>query len=134
MRIDVFFYGLFMDSALLRARGFDPAAERKALLRDFRLVIGRRATVVRSHGGEVHGVVMSLETAELARLYSDPALSAYVPVEVQVHADDGPAIAAQCYVLPKEPAPSERNEGYAATLRETAVRVGLPTDYIGSIE
>lgn len=133
MSTEVFFYGLFMDSSLLRAGGVDPATERKALLRDFRLVIGKRATVVPGSDGEVHGVVMSLPDADVARLYSDPSLSAYVPVAVQVQTDDGAVVAAQCYVLPAAPDPSERNEDYAAALRETARRVGLPADYIGSI-
>ena len=44
-RIDVFFYGLFMDDALLREKGINPVGRRKASLENFCLLIGARATL-----------------------------------------------------------------------------------------
>jgi hypothetical protein len=45
-RIDVFFYGLFMDDALLREKGINPVDRRMASVENFSLVIGARATLV----------------------------------------------------------------------------------------
>jgi hypothetical protein len=42
-RIDVFFYGLFLDDALLRDKGTDRRVHRMAFLENFSLAIGARA-------------------------------------------------------------------------------------------
>jgi hypothetical protein len=63
-RIDVFFYGLFMDEALLHAKGIVPQHRRLAVLDNFELVIGERATLVPSSGHAAHGVIFSLTHAE----------------------------------------------------------------------
>jgi hypothetical protein len=55
-RIRVFFYGLFMDEALLRSRGIDAGESSRASLPGFRLRIGRRATLVADDAGIVHGM------------------------------------------------------------------------------
>ncbi len=39
-RIDVFFYGLFMDDALLREKGINPVDRRMAFVENFSLVVG----------------------------------------------------------------------------------------------
>jgi hypothetical protein len=44
--ISVFFYGLFMDEELLRAKGVQPRSPRQACIRGFALRIGQRATLV----------------------------------------------------------------------------------------
>jgi hypothetical protein len=53
-RIDVFFYGLFMDDALLREKGLNPERPRIAWVENFCLVIGARATMVPALGQAVH--------------------------------------------------------------------------------
>lgn len=68
-RINVFFYGLFMDEALLREKDLNPTNARLASVGDFALVIGQRATTVPSVGDTVHGVVFSLTHEEIERLY-----------------------------------------------------------------
>jgi hypothetical protein len=45
-RIDVFFYGLFMDAELLREKVITPVETRRAVVENFRLVITQRATLV----------------------------------------------------------------------------------------
>jgi hypothetical protein len=44
---DIFFYGLFMDETLLRAKGIEPRGPRRAVVRDCQLKIGQRAMLVR---------------------------------------------------------------------------------------
>jgi hypothetical protein len=45
-RVDVFFYGLFMDIGVLRQSGVEPVNPRRASADGFALRIGRRATLV----------------------------------------------------------------------------------------
>jgi hypothetical protein len=47
-RIDVFFYGLFMDESILCQSGVAPVNSRKAYVPDFALRIGQRATLAPS--------------------------------------------------------------------------------------
>jgi len=133
-RADVFFYGLFMDEELLRAKGLQPENVELAAVDGLSLRIGQRAALVPSPGGRVHGLVMSLKLAELDRLYSDPSVQAYRPQAVLAQLASGGAIAALCYNLPRPPEPTERNPEYAAKLRVVAQKVGLPTDYVATLQ
>lgn len=132
-RADVFFYGLFMDQDLLRARGLAPQNVELASVPGFALRIGRRAALVAHPSGRVHGVVMSLTLEELERLYSEPSAQAYKPEAVLAHLASGGTIAALCFNLPEAPSPDERNPEYAVTLRAVCQKVGLPADYVGSL-
>ncbi len=67
-RIDVFFYGLFMDEDLLREKGVSPDNRRLAAVENFSLAIGARATLVPAPGYSVHGVVFSLSHSEIDAL------------------------------------------------------------------
>ena len=133
-RTDVFFYGLFMDQDLLRAKGIEPQAAQLASVSGFVLRIGQRAAMAPDANGRVHGVVMSLTQGELEHLYSEPSVQAYKPHEVLAQLATGGTTAALCYNLSEPPAASERNPEYAAKLRVVAERVGLPPDYVASIQ
>ena len=132
-RIEVFFYGLFMDEALLREKGLSPQGRRLARVENFRLVIGERATLVPREGGEVHGLLYSLTHGEVDALYSEESVSAYRPEAVCAQTADGASVPALCFNLPAPPAPEERNPLYASQLRTLAARLGLPDDYVSSI-
>lgn len=131
--IDTFFYGLFMDEALLREQGHHPTATRRASLAGWALRIGDRATLVPDPTGCVHGVVMALPRTELDRLYAAPSVSAYRPEAVLVTLADGSRAAALCFNLPAAPDGAQRNPAYAAKLRAVAQRLGLPAAYVDSI-
>jgi hypothetical protein len=132
-RVDVFFYGLFMDEALLRAKGLNPADRRAASVEGFRLVIGERATLVPCAGATVYGVLFSLRKDEVDALYAEDSVSAYRPEAVSARLSDGGVTRALCFNLPSPPGASERNPQYAEKLRELAERAGLPPDYVASI-
>jgi hypothetical protein len=132
-RADVFFYGLFMDEDVLRARGLAPEGRELASVPGFALRIGRRAALVPDASGRVHGVVMSLTLAELERLYSEPSVRAYEPQAVLAQLAGGGTIAALCYNLAEPPSPAERDPGYATKLRAVAEKVGLPSEYVASL-
>ena len=133
-RVDAFFYGLFMDQDVLRAKGLAPQGAEFASVPGFALRIGQRAALVPQASGRVHGVVMSLTLGELDRLYSEPSVQAYKPQAVLAHLAGGGVIAALCYNLPEPPSPSERNPEYATKLRSVARKVGLPAEYVASLQ
>lgn len=132
-RIDVFFYGLFMDDALLREKGTNPTNRRRAFVENFSLRIGARATLVPSTGQIVHGVLFSLTHAEVDALYAETSVSVYRPEAVSAQLADGSVVPALCFNLPVPPATTERNPQYVAQLRELAGRIGLPASYVSSI-
>lgn len=132
-RIAVFFYGLFMDEALLREKDLHPRERRLASVTDFRLAIGARATLVPCANETVHGVLFSLTHRDVDALYADASVGVYRPEAVAARLGDGRVVAALCFNLPMPPPRDERNPRYAAKLKELAARIGLPRDYVSSI-
>jgi len=133
-RIDVFFYGLFMDADLLRAKGVNPTNIRPASAPGFTLRIGQRATLLRNPHGLAHGILMELTHSEVDRLYAEPSVQAYRPEALLCKLDDGSQLPALCFNLVEPPRPEEANSEYAAKLRNLAARLGLPSDYVNSIQ
>lgn len=132
-RVDVFMYGLFMDSSVLRERKVQPINARRAHADDFALRIGRRAVLVPSPGARTYGVVFGLTHGDLDLLYSEAGLEEYRPEAVLAHVLEGDAIPALCYNLPIPPPPEERNPEYAARLRVLLTELGFPQDYVASV-
>jgi hypothetical protein len=132
-RIDVFFYGLFMDADLLRAKGVHPTNPRLVCLLGFALRIGQRATLIPDPDSRVYGLVMQLSHDEIERLYAEPGVQMYRPEAVIAELTDGTRIPALCFNLPVPPGPDEINKEYAQELRDLALRLGLPADYVDRI-
>ncbi len=132
-RIELFFYGLFMDEALLREKGLKPSGRRIAFVDDFELVIGERATLIPSAGQRVYGVLFSLTHDEVDALYSEASVRVYRPEAVLARTLEGDGHPALCFNLPAPPPPKERNPQYAMKLRELAARIGLPQSYVSGI-
>ena len=133
-KIDVFFYGLFMDEALLHAKGLTSPNLRVAFVPGFQLRIGSRATLVPIPSERVFGVVASLSHNELERLYSEPSVQAYKPEAVLVHLLNDEILAALCFNLVEPPSAGEHNPEYATRLRALAAQLQLPPDYVSSIQ
>jgi hypothetical protein len=133
-KIDVFFYGLFMDEGLLRSKGILAPNLREAFVSGYQLRIGRRAALVPTPAGRVFGLVASLSHAELELLYSDPGVQAYRPEAVLVQLATGGSLAALCYNLAEPPPAAERNPEYASRLRALAERLNFPAEYVSSIQ
>jgi hypothetical protein len=133
-RIDVFFYGLFMDEALLRVKGLNPKNRRIAFVDNVSLVIGARASLIARAGKRVHGVLFSLTHGEVDQLYSETTVRDYRPEAVAAQPVDGTAIPALCFNLPIAPSGNEQDKEYVAKLKELATRIGLPPNYVSSIE
>jgi len=125
---------MFMDADVLRGAGVSPESPEIAVLEGYELRIGERAALVRNESTRVFGVVMSLTLREVAQLYAEESLAAYRPEPVLVSLAGGQTTAALCYNLPEPPPPGIANRDYAARLREVARKVGLPTDYVASLD
>jgi hypothetical protein len=67
-RIEVFFYGLFMDADLLRTKGAEPIKIRPACAPGFALRIGERATLLRNPDARAYGMLMELTHDEIDRV------------------------------------------------------------------
>jgi hypothetical protein len=125
---DVFFYGLFMDEELLRAKGANPQAPRKAVVSGRRLRIGQRAMLVPDAAARAYGMVFALTDRELEVLYAEPGLDLYTAERVVATYEDGTSRAVTTYNLAQAMATGPSNQEYAARLRSVLERLGFPTD------
>jgi hypothetical protein len=132
-RVDGFFYGLFMDVAVLRSSGVEPARPRRAYVDDYALRIGNRATLIAASGARAYGMLIALTHAELDRLYRSPGLDHYRPEAVMAQLIEGGSIPALCYNLVREPRPDERNVDYAVRLQRTLRDLEFPADYVDAV-
>jgi len=130
----IFFYGLFMDWSLLTEKGLHPKTIGPAILPDYRIHIGERATLLRSVSGHAYGIVMELNDLEVRTLYSEPSVRQYMPERVKVEMlDTGEAIEADCYNLPRELALAGTNSTYATKLAQLAEALKFDSAYVAEI-
>ena len=132
-RIDGFFYGLFMDSDILRESHVAAVNPRRAYVDGYALRIGRRATLVPACGARAYGMVFALTHDELARLYAAPGLEQYRPEALLARSLEGETLPALCYNLREAPGPGEANAEYAARLRATLRRLDVPPEYVAAV-
>lgn len=130
----IFFYGLFMDHALLTEQGLRPEVLGPARLPDYRIHIGQRATLIQCPGSRAFGVVMELTEEEARVLYSAPSVREYIPESVQAELlESGEWIEADCYNLPPELAMAGTNPTYASQLARLARSLDLDPAYVEEI-
>lgn len=133
-KIDIFFYGLFMDEALLQAKDIPSPNLRVASVAGFQLRIGNRATLVPARKERVFGLVGSLSHSELEQLYSEASVQAYKPEAVLVQLVNGESLPVLCFNLVELPATDEHNPEYASKLCALATQLQFPPDYVSSIQ
>jgi len=131
--VSAFFYGLYMDTDLLKSLGFHPVAAHKAVLRSYALDLFGPAKIVPRTGGIVWGNIVTLPGKDLIAMYSFEATRAYAPETVEVTDGDGNPISVCCYNLPK----SDRdpfNHEYYEKLILTLKKLDFPSEYIVSLK
>ena len=128
-----FFYGLFMDKAVLEEAGVATRNPQMAYVEDYGLRVGQRATLVPEAGTRAYGMLYDLTHEELGKLYGARGLEYYRPEAVEAHLLEGGSRPALCYNLLDAPAPGEANAAYAKRLSEALERLGFPADYVASI-
>jgi hypothetical protein len=77
---------------------------------------------------------MELTHVEIEQLYSEASVRAYRVEAVLAELADGSQVPALCFNLLVPPGPEEANAEYAAKLRDLARRLGLPSNYVESIQ
>jgi hypothetical protein len=130
----VFFYGLFMDVDVLRGQQIDPMVDGAAVLPDYQLRIGNKATLVAAPGSVAYGIVMTLAEEDLQLLYAQPGVSDYRPEPVTVvMSADRSTRSALCYNISADDLGRDVNSEYAQQLAALAAKLGFPEDYVGEI-
>lgn len=130
----IFFYGLFMDRTLLTDKGLHPAVVGPAVLPDYRIHIGERATLLRSPSSRSYGIVMELADEEARALYSEPSVSEYVREPIQAKLlDTSEVVQADCYNLPRELGLAGTNPAYAMKLSRLVEALGFDSAYVEEI-
>lgn len=125
---DFFFYGLFMDEALLREKGLQPRAGRKAAVPGMRLRIGARAILVPQFGAQAFGMVFRLDAGQAASLYQAPGLDRYRPSRVLACFEDGSSGYVVTYNVRDMSDAGEPNSEYERKLRAALQKAGLPSE------
>ena len=130
----IFFYGLFMDRALLTEKGLHPEAVGPAVLPDYRIHIGERATLLPSAEHRAYGIVMELPDEEARALYSAPSVREYKRECVQVELlDTDEIVEAYCYNLPRELGLAGTNPVYATELSQLVEALQFDSAYVEEI-
>jgi hypothetical protein len=135
-KIWVFFYGSYMNLAVLREVELIPDGVEAARVAGWAIDIRPRANMVRSPLEAVHGVLARATHAELARLYAhahDVLGEIYLPEAVLAETPDGRWRAALCYICP-EMLPRPAENAYVGRIADAAREHGLPAAYVARLE
>ncbi|MEM1406495.1 MAG: gamma-glutamylcyclotransferase family protein [Bacteroidota bacterium] len=131
--MEVFFYGLFMDRAILLQNGIKPSNPRKGYLNDYALKIGNRASLVPCNNEKSYGIVMTVDNDAIHKLYAEASVADYIPQEVDIIVNRRDPVRAICYNLPVGLI-TGTNKIYAVSLYKLAKRKGFPHDYLDKIK
>ena len=130
----IFFYGLFMDRTLLAEKGFHPETIGPAVLSDYRIHIGERATLLPSASSRAYGIVMELSEQEAHALYSEPSLRSYKRERVQVALlASNQVVEAFCHNVPREFCLTGANPAYANELSRLVEALEFDSAYAQEI-
>ena len=135
-RILVFFYGTFMDTAVLAEYGVAAAGAAAASVGGYELVVGPRVNLVRAPWGRVYGALVAVTHDDVARLYTGLEQRygiRYAPEAVLAQTRDGQHVAAQSYIA-HEMAPGEPAAAYVRQLAGCIRALGLPEWYAAYVE
>jgi len=130
--MEVFFYGLFMDTDILIKKGINPCNPRKGYLNNYTLKIGNRASLIPCKNEKAYGIVMEVNDKELNKLYSENSVADYIPEKVEIVTESKEHITATCYNLPAKLL-SGTNKSYAKSLYELAKKLNFPKEYLVKI-
>ena len=135
-RVAVFFYGSYMNRAVLREVQLEPEGLEVARLDGYDIRIAPRANLIPSDRHCVYGVLARATHAELARLYAhakDVLGETYLPRPVLAQTRDGGWQPALCYIAPAM-APAPPDPAYVARIVAPARELGFPDWYVKRIE
>lgn len=136
-RVNVFFYGSYMNLEVLHKQGISDRAFQVAQLPGYALTIGSAANVVKNGLERVFGIVTPLSHDELDTLYSREAQAKlgayYLPEPVLVMTADGNFLPALCYIA-YDGVAGVASSAYIETILNAAQQYHFPPSYIQHIE
>jgi hypothetical protein len=135
-KVWVFFYGSYINFAVLWEVGLVPEQWEAARLDGFDICIRPRANLVRSDRDCVYGIVATATHAELARLYAharEVLGEVYLPEAVLVRTRAGLWRPALCYLCP-DMAPRPADNAYVERIAAPARVLGFPDWYVARLE
>ncbi len=130
---EAFFYGLYMDSELLKSLGVTPKKARIAYVDRSQLDLHGAVKILPLPGHQVWGMIFQMTAEELQRLYSRPAAKSYQAETMEAITQEGDKVAVICYNLPLGKS-APLNVEYLDKLLPLAKRLGLPAYYLAQLE
>jgi len=135
-KVQTFFYGSYMNFAVLKEAGLAPEQWEVAKLSGYDIRIAPRANLVHSEQHCVYGIIAAATHEELARLYShakEALGETYLPEAVLVETLDGKWLPALCYIChDMKPRPAATD--YVDRIVKPAREYGFPAWYIARLE
>jgi len=131
-RVPIFFYGAYMNAAVLGRQGFDAPQLEACTLDGFDIAIERLATLAPSENSTVYGALAHATHAELRGLYGQEWLGSYVPEPVVVRDRSGNLRIALCFFSPR--APERPAADYLDWIVDAARELGFPDWYVAKLE
>jgi hypothetical protein len=135
-KVRTFFYGSYMNPAVLLEAQFVPQRFEAARLDGYDIRIAPRANLVASQQHCVYGVLVEATHSELSRLYAhakDVLGETYLPHPVLTQAVSGAWWPALCYIAPSM-VPRAPDPAYVDRIVRPARQLGLPDWYIARLE
>jgi hypothetical protein len=135
-KVWVFFYGSYMNFAVLREVQIVPEQWEVARLHGFDIRIEPRANLVPAEEHCVYGIVAKATHAELERLYTharDVLGEVYLPEAVLVQTLGGLWRPALCYLCPAM-TPRPADNAYVERIAGPARDFGFPAWYVARLE
>ena len=133
LKVQVFFYGSFINLQVLAEVGLEPESVDVARLTGFDIRIQPLANLVRSPEQHVYGIVCQATHAELERLYGQAWVGTYLPEAVLVETRSGSKLAALCYIAPA-PRVAAAAHDYIDRIAGPGRDYDFPEEYLGRIE
>ena len=135
-RVNVFFYGSYMNVDVLREVEIGKRAFQPASLRGYELIISPLANLRKKDRCTAYGILTQLTHTELDRLYQGHARTilggTYLPEAVVVNRADGTIAAALCYLAHDMKAASA-DAAYVDRILKPAQAYGFPQWYLEHI-
>jgi hypothetical protein len=135
-RADVFFYGSYMNFAVLGEVGIGERAFDVVSVQGFELTISPLANLKRVPHGLVFGTLTQLTHAELDRLYLEHAPAklggVYLPEAVVARRESGEMLPALCYIA-HELEETKADPAYVDRILKSALACGFPSSYTDHI-
>lgn len=130
--VKMFFYGSFMDRDFLRTQGVVPKTFETAELKNWGITFSPMATLVKSEGDSVYGVIAELSRSEVRILYSRDDMKHYNPVDVTAATKRDKRVPAQAFI--SKPGTGQKPSAeYLQRVIRAAENLGFPSAYLAKL-